>query len=136
MLFFDWLHGICMDLDNKTYQQIKINKYIFLYWYFTLPHGSGDWGLLIACESWDMSPLEKVIFSTTCHWLSISYKDKKIWFGTFSSGLRHWLYAYGIWVRENVELEWQSIKKNGRNIAFLHFFSREKVEKARKSLSR
>ena len=45
-------------------------------------------------------------------------------------------YANGIWVRENVELEWQSIKKNGRNIAFLHFFSREKVEKARKSLSR
>ena len=45
-------------------------------------------------------------------------------------------YAYGIWVRENVELEWQSVKKNVQNTAFYLFFSREKVEKARKSLSR
>ena len=66
-------------ISNK----ISINKNkqiyffsIFLYWYFTLPHGSGDWAA-IYCESWVTNPLEKVIFTKTCHWLSISYNDKK-----------------------------------------------------------
>ena len=30
-----------------------------------------------------LSPLEKVIFTKTCHWLSISYKDKKYDSGLF-----------------------------------------------------
>ena len=50
--------------------------------------------------------------------------------------LRWKQYANGIWVRENVELEWQSVKKNVQNTAFYLFLGREKVEKARKSLSR
>ena len=43
-------------------------------------------------------------------------------------------YANGIWVRENVELEWQSVKKNVQNTAFYLFLGREKVEKVHKSL--
>ena len=40
-----------------------------------------------------LSPLEKVIFAKTCHWLSISYKDKKYDSGFFLSGLSLVLYS-------------------------------------------
>ena len=34
-------------------------------------------------QNYYLSPLEKVIFTKTCHWLSISYKDKKYDSGLF-----------------------------------------------------
>ena len=38
---FCWLHCLCIQQNHKTTKQQNHN---IKHWYFSLPHGSGDWG--------------------------------------------------------------------------------------------
>ena len=44
---FCWLHCLCIQQNHKTTKQQNHN---IKHWYFSLPHGSGDWGASFTYE--------------------------------------------------------------------------------------